>query len=409
MTYCVDLRSKVTGDSLTTMLKTDSLDKAWEFANKYNETYGITVHECALLDQGETEGWTPHPYWASVYEGEEISTTEDEEDNTMDYQKQIEKAVQEFYDATKAFATSRHYTLSYWWVESNFGLDLSDKQVQADVNEMSYNNGFEDKIQCLDFDDIKKEVTIMIWEKGEGKANGDMEMKKYTLENYKEFCDEALVCPPFEDEDGWQKWIDEHKIQIIANNCIMELDYDADTVNELDFSLREIHEAILGSGEATTGNTVGSQYHNATWKDILRLNVLRMLDERTDLKTAIQRTIKYFDADAFKKCMMEIEAHPEYIEEHEVNYNTLSVTANSLSKIFDATERQNAFKEMLCQKIEIEELIDHKGMHSDKVVIMDCSILPFGHFVGWHYGVEFDKDAEDNQYYITKYIEEMVK
>ena len=117
----------------------------------------------------------------------------------MTYQEQIKKAVQEFYDVTKAFATSRHYTLSYWWVESNFGPDLSDKKIRDDVWEMSYSDDFCDLIQTVDFDDVKKEVTIMIWEKGKG----DFKMKKYTIDNYEEFCKNALQAPPIEDfEEG---------------------------------------------------------------------------------------------------------------------------------------------------------------------------------------------------------------
>lgn len=96
----------------------------------------------------------------------------------MNYQEQIKKTVQEFYDVTKAYATSRHYTLSYWWVESNFGLDLNDKQVRDDVWEMSYSNDFADLIQTLDFDDIKKEVTIMIWVQGEGAKKEIEEVKE---------------------------------------------------------------------------------------------------------------------------------------------------------------------------------------------------------------------------------------
>ena len=99
------------------------------------------------------------------------------------------------------------------------------------------------------------------------------EMKKYELKDYKEFCNEALTAPPFEAfDDGTsdeEDWFDSHKIQIIVNNCVMELDYDADAVNEIDYALREIHEAILGSGEATTGNTVGSEYRPATLKDLV--------------------------------------------------------------------------------------------------------------------------------------------
>ena len=88
MTYNVDLREKITGDSVTTMLETDNYDKAWEFADNYNNAHGITADEYALLESEESEGWTPHPYWASVYEIE----TENKEDNTMDYRKEYEKA-----------------------------------------------------------------------------------------------------------------------------------------------------------------------------------------------------------------------------------------------------------------------------------------------------------------------------
>ena len=175
----------------------------------------------------------------------------DEEETKMAYQETIKKAVQEFYDVTKAFASSRHYTLSYWWVESNFGLDLSDKKVRDDVHEMSYSDEFCDLIQTVDFDDDKKEVTIMIW--------ASNNKKKYTLKEWKTFCKEALGMPPFEDDEQLEEWFDTHKIHITANNCVMELDYDADAVNEIEFALQEIYEAIYGDGTPTTGNTVNNE------------------------------------------------------------------------------------------------------------------------------------------------------
>ena len=321
----------------------------------------------------------------------------------MNYQEQIKKVVQEFYDVTKAFATSRHYTLSYWWVESNFGLDLRDEKIRDDVHEMSYSNDFADLIQTLDFDDTKKEVTIMIW----GKGNMAKEIKKYTLENYKEFCDNALICPPFEDEENWQKWINEHKIQIIANNCVMELDYDADAVNEIDFSLREIHRAILGDGEPTTGNTIGSEYRNATWKDILRFYVLnRCYNTSNSLKDCVQNCISRFSRAEFEKTMKAIDEQTSINDELEINFFKLET--QDLWKIFDEDEREQAFREILCSNIEIEELIDKDGKHADKVVVTDYSIKPSGDIVGWHYGVDFDKNSENNQHYINKYIEEMI-
>ena len=327
-----------------------------------------------------------------------------EEENKMTYQEQIKKAVQEFYFWTKEYATSRHYTISYWWVESNFGLDLSDKKVRDDVHEMSYSNELCDKIQTLDFDDVKKAVTIMIWEQGKGSSK----MKKFTLNDWKKFCDEALIVPPFEDEENWQKWIDEHKIQIIANNCVMELDYDADVINEIEFSLQEIHEAILGDGTPTTGNTIGSEYRNATWKDILRFTVLSGFYEGShSLEAEIHKCINSFTRGKFKDVMQKIENQTSINDELAVNFFKLET--KDLWKIFDDEERKQAFKEILCSKVEISELIDKEGKHDDKVVIMDYSIVPSGDLVGWHYGVDFDKNSEDNQYYIENYIERMAK
>jgi hypothetical protein len=95
-------------------------------------------------------------------------------------------------------------------------------------------------------------------------------MKKYELKDYKKFCEEALIMPPFEDDEQIDEWFETHKVHIITNDCVMELDYDADAVNEIDYALKEIHEAILGSGEATTGNTFGTQYRPAELKDVVR-------------------------------------------------------------------------------------------------------------------------------------------
>ena len=327
-----------------------------------------------------------------------------EEDKEMKYQEQVKKAVQEFYDVTKAYATSRHYTLSYWWVESNFGLDLSNKQVRDDVWEMSYSDEFCDLIQTVDFDDDKKEVTIMIW----GKGNGGSKMKKFTLKEWEAFCKEALICPPFEDEDSWQEWIDEHKIQIIANNCVMELDYDADAINEIEFSLREIHEAIYGDGTATTGNTIGSEYRNATWKDILRFAVLDgWYEDSHTLEAEVDKCIHRFTRDRFEEIIKKIDEQTSYNDELEVNFFKLET--KDLWKIFDKEERRQAFKEILCSKVEISELIDKDGKHDDKTVIMDYSIIPSGDLVGWHYGVDFDKDSMDNQDLMQNYVDSMTR
>ena len=99
------------------------------------------------------------------------------------------------------------------------------------------------------------------------------ELKKYTLENYKEFCKEALQVPPIEsfkdgsiDEDKWYK---QHNIHIVTGNHDIELDYNADNVNEIEYALREMYEVEMDIRGATTGNTVESQYRPAELKDVL--------------------------------------------------------------------------------------------------------------------------------------------
>jgi hypothetical protein len=322
----------------------------------------------------------------------------------MNYQEQIKKAVQEFYDVTKAFASSRHYTLSYWWVESNFGLDLNDKKVRSDVHEMSYSDDFCDLIQAVDFDNDKKEVLIMIWESNN--------KKKYTIDNYEEFSKNALAMPPIEQfEDGSideEQWYKDHMIHITVGNHDIELDYHTDNVNEIDFVLKEMYEVEKDYKYATTGNTVGSEYPNATWKDILRFAVLDgFYEDSHNLEAEVDKCIRRFTKARFEEVMKKIGNKTSMNDELEVNFFKLET--KDLWKIFDEEERRQAFKEILCSKVEISELIDEEGRSYDKVVIMDCSIVPSGDLVGWHDGVNFDENAEDNQDYIQDYIERMTK
>ena len=71
-------------------------------------------------------------------------------------------------------------------------------------------------------------------------------MKKYTIENCEEFCQNALGMPPLEEfEDGLideKEWYQAHKIHIIVGNHDMELDYHADNVTEVDSALKEMYE-----------------------------------------------------------------------------------------------------------------------------------------------------------------------
>lgn len=71
-------------------------------------------------------------------------------------------------------------------------------------------------------------------------------MKKYTIEDYKEFSNKVLVAPPIEEfEDGTideLQWYEENKIHIIVGNHDMELDYLADNVTEIDCAIKAMYE-----------------------------------------------------------------------------------------------------------------------------------------------------------------------
>ena len=205
-------------------------------------------------------------------------------------------------------------------------------------------------------------------------------MKKYTLKNYKQFCKEALVCPPCEDDDQFEKWIENHKIQIIANDCVMELDYDADVVNEIEFGLKEMHEAILGSGEATMGNTVGSQYRQAELKDIVRWFIIehyknddysnwfdyakKAVEELTDVQLAI---------DLYEEAR-NLEKHIDF----KCNWHNFKVES-----LKDATKE--GIKKIILDLVGSELEISYDP-YTDKSFIIDYTFKESGDFINWSWG-----------------------
>jgi hypothetical protein len=236
--------------------------------------------------------------------------------------------------------------------------------------------------------------------------------RKYTIDNYEEFCKNALQALPVEKfEDGSideDKWYKDHNIHIISGNHDIELDYNADNTNEIEYALKEIYEVEMDLRYATTGNTIGSEYRDATWKDILRFAVLDgWYEDSHSMEAEVDKCIHRFTRERFEEIMKKIDDQTSYNDELEVNFFKLD--SKDLWKIFEKEERRQAFKEILCSKVEISELIDKEGKHDDKVVIMDYSIIPSGDLVGWHYGVSFDKDSEDNQDCIKNYIGWMTK
>lgn len=307
----------------------------------------------------------------------------------MNYQEQIKKAVQEFYDVTKAFASSRHYILSYWWVESNFGLDLNDKTTQSDVREMSYSDEFCDLIQTIDFDDKNKEVLIMIWESNE--------MKKYTLENYKEFCQNALVAPPIEEfEDGSideEQWYKDHSIHITVGNHDIEVGYFADNVNEIEFALEEMYEAEYGDGTPTTGNTVGSQYRAAELKDLVRYFILWRYENYGGLNWfdyAKQAIVELSDIQS----VIGMYEHADKIaQETDFKCNWHNFRIETLK---DVTEE--GIKKIILDLVGSNFEVSYDP-HTDKSFIIDYTFNESGDFIGWTWG----SDNNDIQEVIAQY------
>ena len=325
-----------------------------------------------------------------------------EEDKEMTYQEKIKDLLQWMYGTVIDFAGSATYDIPYEWVKDGYQLDLTKKEVQDDIKEM-WSSEYLDLFQAMDFDDLHQKVYVMTW-----KSNNK---KKYTLNNYEEFCKNALLPPPIEEfEDGSldeDKWYKEHNIHIVVGNHDIELWYGADNVNEIEYALREMYEAEH-DGPPTTGNTIGSEYRDATWKDILRFAVLDgWYEDSHCLEAEIDKCIHRFTRDRFNEIMKKIDDQTSMNDELKVNFFKLET--EDLWKIFDKEERRQALREILCSKVEISELIDEEGKHDDKTVIMDYSIIPSGDMVGWHYGVDFDKNSDDNQMYIQDYIERMTK
>lgn len=303
---------------------------------------------------------------------EELVSMKKEEEKEMTYQEKIKDLLQWMYETVCDFAGSSTYDIPYEWVKDGYKIDLTKKDIQDDIKEM-WSSEYLDLFQAMDFDDLHQKVYVMTWTSNR--------KKKYTLKEWEAFCKEALIMPPFEDDEQIEEWFQTHKIHITTNNAVMELEYDADAVNEIEFSLREIYNAIHGDGTAITGNTVGSEYRDATWKDILRFYVLNQCYNTSNpLADWVHECIYHFSKEEFNKTMKAIDEQTSINDELEVNFFKLDT--KDLWKIFDRDERKQAFKEILCSDIDIEELIDEDGKHGDRVVIWDYSIKPGGDMVG---------------------------
>lgn len=310
----------------------------------------------------------------------------------MNYQEKIKDLLQWMYETVCDFAGSSTYDIPYEWVNDGYQIDLTDKDVQDDIKDI-WASEYLDLFQAMDFDDLHQKVYVMTW-----KSN---RKKKYTLKNWQAFCDEALICPPFEDEDSWQKWIDEHKIQIIANNCEMVLDYDADAINEIEFSLREIYNAILGDGAATTGNTVGSEYRQAELKDVVRYFIMCRYEQWGGLNWFDYAYQAIEEMKDIQSVLGVYEHARDIAKELDFKCNWHNFKVESLK---DATE--DGIKKIVLDLVGSNLEISYDPQ-TDKSFIIDYTFKESGDFIDWGWG-NLDQDTIDELvgYYKEQIFEE---
>lgn len=309
----------------------------------------------------------------------------------MTYKEQIHAVLGFMYNETKCFATSSTYHIPYNTIVNAYNIQIANKKVQDDIKEEWCDSKYMDKIQALDFDDTKEEVIVMIWE-----TNAK---KKYTLNNYEEFCKDALIMPPFEDDEQIEEWFDTHKIHIIANGCDMELEYDADTINEIEFSLKEIHRAILGDGTPTTGNTITKRV--ATMKDLVQYYLLDSSMEYSD-KEFSKYVKNIFDVNwvEFYESIVKNESYDEYKEWIDCDFRTFDARTFTIDR--------DKLKEIVLSLVGTNYEIRTDG---EIAFIIDHTLKIPGIFINWFYGAD-DKDEDLDEIakdYIEMYKKELFK
>lgn len=215
------------------------------------------------------------------------------------------------------------------------------------------------------------------------------EMKKYTLENYKEFCKNALVAPPIEEfEDGSideEQWYKDHNIHITVSNHDIEVGYFADNVNEIEFALEEMYEAEYGDGTPTTGNTVGSQYRPAKMIDFIRVYIdIKVLNGRK-FNEVLDDVICGFDINYFNVAKNYIkENYKSCCDEYECDFSKFDVIHD-----LDFSSIDDVIIDTVCTNYEVSY-----DEAADRSYIIDFSLRNSGEFIGWTWGSD-ENDIQD--------------
>lgn len=232
------------------------------------------------------------------------------------------------------------------------------------------------------------------------------ELKKYTLENYEEFCKDALIMPPFEDDEQLEEWFENHKVHIIVNGCDMELEYDADAVNEIEYSLREMYEVEMGIKSATTGNTIGSQYRPAELKDVLHVVMQHDWEEWGWKMKSFKAFIceccnRYGSPNAVLEAYYNVvfDDIRYYTDAFKCNFGQLEMWS---FRVINSQVIKNTILELISTNMELLVGYDDEHKCSDITFIMDYTFKNSGELIGWFYG-------EQNPDYISSLIENYKK
>lgn len=211
-----------------------------------------------------------------------------------------------------------------------------------------------------------------------------MTYKKYTIDQYEEFCRNALQCPPMEQfEDGSideGEWYKQHNIHIVTGNHDIELEYHADNVNEIEYALREMYEVDKDFREATTGNTFGSEYRPAELKDVVRHFIMSRYENWGGLNWfdyARQAVVELSDIQS----VIGVYENARKIEkniEFKCNWHNFK-----LESLKDATEE--GIKKIILDLVGSDLEISYDPS-TDKSFIIDYTFKDSGDFIDWSWG-----------------------
>lgn len=234
-------------------------------------------------------------------------------------------------------------------------------------------------------------------------------MKKYTINEAKEFCQTALEMPPIEQFESGEideaLWFDEHRIRIAVGDHEIELDYNADNVNELDGAIMEMYEVEADLRYATTGNTVGSKYRPAELKDILRVGIYEGWDKHGYEMGSFKAYIQHFVSEIKDKSDVMgyydviLEDIPHYTECFKCDFSKLNMQS---MRCINTDTIKKAIGELICTDRELLYGVDAEERSSDITFMMDYTFKMSGELIGWWYG-------EADEAYIKQVIEDYKK